>query len=82
MKSTDLVPKGKEATRNCSSSTVHDNDFGNVLLSLSIIRINTSKRTRGARDVNILREVRNAHKILGGKIQGMKTLGTPAEDKR
>jgi hypothetical protein len=44
--------------------------------------MNMSKRTGVARNVNILREVRNAYKILVGKIQGMRTLGTTMEDKR
>jgi hypothetical protein len=80
LKSTDLVLKGKEATRSCRNN--NDNDFDYELFLLSMIRMNTSKRRRGARHVDILREVRNTYRILVGKIQGMRTLGTTVEGKR
>jgi hypothetical protein len=69
-------PKGDEVTGDWRK--FHNEELHNLYSSPSIIRMIKLRRTRWAGHVVLMREKRNAYRILVGKLEGKKPLRRPA----
>jgi hypothetical protein len=54
---------------------MHNEELSNFYSSLNIIKTIKSRRTRWVGHVSHIRKMRNAYKILVGKLEGKRTLG-------